>query len=228
MDFFLCSCSYLLYITQLINNQEMKPHQYSVYIKSVTMHPVPAFNKARYGSFEFSLGIYRYIPGFEFSWKYRCIPRFPWKFTGTSPVLSFPWEFTSTSHILSFSWEFTGASDVLSFPWEFTSTSLVLSFPGKIPLHPRVWVFLGNLPLHPTFLVSLGIYRYILRYKFYLGIYQYILRLDFPWELNRFTPLGTHARRQTDLRRGLMSWFSNISNKALQILSYHYHQHVIK
>ena len=26
----------------------MKPHQYSVYIKSVTMHPVPAFNKARY------------------------------------------------------------------------------------------------------------------------------------------------------------------------------------
>ena len=76
MDFFLCFCSYLLYITQLINNQEMKPHQYSVYIKSVTMHPVPAFNKARYGSFEFSLGIYRYIPGFEFSWKYRCIPRF--------------------------------------------------------------------------------------------------------------------------------------------------------
>lgn len=40
---------YLLYITQLINNQEMKPHQYSVYIKSVTMHPVPAFNKARNG-----------------------------------------------------------------------------------------------------------------------------------------------------------------------------------
>ena len=76
MDFFLCSCSYLLYITQLINNQEMKPHQYSVYIKSVTMHPVPAFNKARYGSFEFSLGIYRYIQRFEFSWKYRCIPRF--------------------------------------------------------------------------------------------------------------------------------------------------------
>ena len=54
----------------------MKPHQYSVYIKSVTMHPVPAFNKARYGCFEFSLGIYRYIPGFDFSWKYRCIPRF--------------------------------------------------------------------------------------------------------------------------------------------------------
>lgn len=40
---------YLLYITQLINNQEMKPHKYSVYIKSVTMHPVPAFNKAKNG-----------------------------------------------------------------------------------------------------------------------------------------------------------------------------------
>ena len=40
--------SYLLYVTQLINNQELKPHKYSVYIKSVTMHPVPAFNKARY------------------------------------------------------------------------------------------------------------------------------------------------------------------------------------
>lgn len=39
---------YLLYVTQLINNQDLKPHKYSVYIKSVTMHPVPAFNKARY------------------------------------------------------------------------------------------------------------------------------------------------------------------------------------
>ncbi|KAL9950314.1 hypothetical protein ACROYT_G042795 [Oculina patagonica] len=40
---------YLLYVTQLINNQDLKPHKYSVYIKSVTMHPVPAFNKARNG-----------------------------------------------------------------------------------------------------------------------------------------------------------------------------------
>ena len=38
---------YLLYITQLINNQETKPHKYSVYIKSITIHPVPVFNKAR-------------------------------------------------------------------------------------------------------------------------------------------------------------------------------------
>lgn len=41
---------YLLYITQLINNQETKPHKYSVYIKSITIHPVPVFNKARNGS----------------------------------------------------------------------------------------------------------------------------------------------------------------------------------
>ena len=151
MDFFLCSCSYLLYITQLINNQEMKPHQYSVYIKSVTMHPVPAFNKARYGSFEFSLGIYQYIPGFEFSWNYRCIPRFEfslgiyyllvhptfWVFRENLPVHPTFWVFpgnllfAGTSHFLSFPWEFTGTSHVLSFPWEFTGTSHLLRFPGN-------------------------------------------------------------------------------------------------
>ena len=77
----------------------MKPHQYSVYIKSVTMHPVPAFNKARYGCFEFSLGIYRYIPGFEFSWNYRYIPRFEFSLGiyRYFPCFEFSWEYTAVS-----------------------------------------------------------------------------------------------------------------------------------
>ena len=108
MDFFLCFCSYLLYITQLINNQEMKPHQYSVYIKSVTMHPVPAFNKARYGSFEFSLGIYLYIPGFDFSWKYQCIPRFEFSLGiyWYIPLIEFSLRIYRYFPPFEFSWEY--------------------------------------------------------------------------------------------------------------------------
>ncbi|XP_032241526.2 cyclin-G-associated kinase isoform X2 [Nematostella vectensis] len=40
---------YLLYIAELINNPSMKPQKNSLYIKSVTLNPVPAFNKARNG-----------------------------------------------------------------------------------------------------------------------------------------------------------------------------------
>ncbi|KXJ05339.1 Cyclin-G-associated kinase, partial [Exaiptasia diaphana] len=38
---------YLLYITQLINNPSIRPQMSALYIKSVTMNPVPAFNRSR-------------------------------------------------------------------------------------------------------------------------------------------------------------------------------------
>ncbi|XP_031568083.1 cyclin-G-associated kinase-like [Actinia tenebrosa] len=40
---------YLLYVTQLINNPSIKPQKSSSYIKSVTLNPVPCFNKSRNG-----------------------------------------------------------------------------------------------------------------------------------------------------------------------------------
>ncbi|XP_020897686.1 cyclin-G-associated kinase, partial [Exaiptasia diaphana] len=40
---------YLLYITQLINNPSIRPQMSALYIKSVTMNPVPAFNRSRNG-----------------------------------------------------------------------------------------------------------------------------------------------------------------------------------
>ena len=62
---------YLIYVTQLINNPQMKPHKYSLYIKSVTMNPVPGFNKARYG---WTL-IRRTSASITASWCCRCRPR---------------------------------------------------------------------------------------------------------------------------------------------------------
>ncbi|KAK3755297.1 hypothetical protein QZH41_014605 [Actinostola sp. cb2023] len=40
---------YLLYITQLINNPSIRPQKSALYIKSVTLNPVPAFNRSRNG-----------------------------------------------------------------------------------------------------------------------------------------------------------------------------------
>ena len=62
---------YLIYVTQLINNPQMKPHKYSLYIKSVTMNPVPGFNKARYG---WTLSIHT-SASITASWCCRCCPR---------------------------------------------------------------------------------------------------------------------------------------------------------
>ena len=122
-----CFCSYLLYITQLINNQEMKPHQYSVYIKSVTMHPVPAFNKARYGRFEFSLGIFRYFPRFEFSLGiYRYIVRFEFPLRIYRYILRFEFPLGIYRYILSF-----------EFPLGIYR--YILLFPGDIPVHPLIF-----------------------------------------------------------------------------------------
>ena len=133
--FLFCFCSYLLYITQLINNQEMKPHQYSVYIKSVTMHPVPAFNKARYGRFEFSLGIFRYFPRFEFSPRNLPVHRTFWVSPKNLPVHPTFWvsprnlpvhpTFWVSPRNLSvhptFSWEYTSTS--FDFPWEVNNNN---------------------------------------------------------------------------------------------------------
>ena len=135
-----CFCSYLLYITQLINNQEMKPHQYSVYIKSVTMHPVPAFNKARYGRFEFSLGIFRYFPRFEFSLGiYRYIVRFEFPLRIYLYILRFEFPLGIYRYILSFEFPLGIYRYILHFEFPLGIYRYILRFPGNIPVHPLIF-----------------------------------------------------------------------------------------